>query len=113
MTADPYAAAPPLAGETLAVIRLLTAFGPDRPLGPPTTAERREMLLRTAALLDRLARTEPRDRSLAVAARQAGDDLASFDQLHGTSDAGRGSTGRRYTRRAYALWIARPRTLPN
>ncbi|MFJ2819108.1 hypothetical protein [Streptomyces sp. NPDC087294] len=82
-------------------------------LSTSTTDERRETLLRTAGLLDRLALAEPDDRALDVVAVRAGDELAAFDRLHGTGGGGgKELAGRAYTRRAHATWIVRPRGLP-
>lgn len=110
-----YAEAPALASEFVTVLQLVRGLGPDRPahFPPPSVHERREILLREAAVLDRIA-VQDGDGAITASARSA-HEFARFDREHGTSAAGLGPGAiewdpscRPYVRREYLHWLTVP-----
>ncbi|MFJ4343624.1 MULTISPECIES: hypothetical protein [unclassified Streptomyces] len=113
-----YAEAPPIARETVALLRLRRELGDGRPayFPPAGVHEIREVLLREAALVDRLTQDEP----AAPDALQVAAALRDFDAEGGT---GPGATfegtvppwsprwtedARGYVRLEYHRWLTTP-----
>lgn len=84
---DAYAEAPPIARETVALLRLRRELGDDRPAyyPPASVNEIREVLLREAALVDRLALGDPDATGDAL---QAAVELRDFDAARGLGPSG-------------------------
>nr|WP_011475442.1 hypothetical protein [Streptomyces sp. 44414]ABC67380.1 pRL2-17 [Streptomyces sp. 44414] len=116
---DAYAEAPPIARETVALLRLRRELGPDRPsyYPPASVNEIREVLLREAALIDRLALEDPEANGDAL---KAALELKEFDTRQGL---GPGATfegvippyadqwqdePRGYVRQEYHHWLTVP-----
>ncbi|MEU5221009.1 hypothetical protein AB0G79_33080 [Streptomyces sp. NPDC020807] len=117
--ATAYAEAPPIARETIALLRLRRELGDERPAWYPPVGvhETREILLREAALLDRLALTDAEAGPDAFAAAEA---IRDFDAARGLGPNGT-SEGpvppdaqqwqddpRGYVRMEYEHWLTVP-----
>lgn len=118
-----YAEAPPTARETIGLLRLRRELGDERPayFPPAGVHEIREILLREAALIDRLALA---DIEATAEALQAAEALRSFDADRGL---GPGATfegpvppddprwegdARGYVRLEYQRWLTVPPWVP-
>ncbi|MGP3637938.1 hypothetical protein ACTU45_32220 [Streptomyces sp. 24-1644] len=114
-----YAEAPPIARETVALLRLCRELGDERPsyYPPASVNEIREVLLREAALIDRLALADPESNGDAL---KAALELKEFDTRQGL---GPGATfegvvppyadqwaddPRGYVRQEYEHWLTVP-----
>ncbi|MCX4429447.1 hypothetical protein OG991_60770 [Streptomyces mirabilis] len=116
---DAYAEAPPIAREVAALLKLRRELGDGRPsyYPPASVNEVREVVLREAALLDRLALTDSEATGDAV---KAAVELREFDtrQGHGPSATFEGvvppyadqwrDDPRGYARQEYQHWLMVP-----
>ncbi|MGW1269874.1 hypothetical protein [Streptomyces sp. NPDC002491] len=116
---DVYAEAPPIAREVGALLKMRRELGDDRPdfYPPASVNEVREVLLREAALLDRLALADIEATGDAV---NAAAELRDFDtrQGHGPSATFEGvippyadqwkDDPRGYARQEYRHWLTVP-----
>ncbi|MFD4535615.1 hypothetical protein ACFWNL_18245 [Kitasatospora sp. NPDC058397] len=120
--ADAYAQAPDLDAEAYTVGELLDELDPGRRpdfYPPASDAERREVLLRLAAVADRRWTAQPTVDN-ALAADRAAHKLMDFDRHHPAeaddslspwSPQWHGSSGNRaYVRHAYGAWLNDPIT---
>lgn len=116
---DAYAEAPPITRETVALLKMRRELGDDRPTyyPPASVNEIREVLLREAALLDRLALVDSEAMGDAV---KAAVELRDFDtrQGHGPGATFEGvvppyasqweADPRGYVRQEYHRWLTVP-----